>query len=176
MLAGDPIELGAAAAVLMGRTRGQGSPISIASDKSGVGHTEPAAGMSGIAHAVSAASMRLTSPVIHLRSLNPYLMDPLATSVAATISIPRQTAGTPLGATPHDAGMIQDRLVTGVSSFAFQVSTLGDSLQGGYWTLQHAYAAPYSHAWTKKDSENEQQQASNHTATCLCKCTMTVWW
>ena len=45
---GDPIEAGAAAAVLLGATGGRGeagSPLVFASDKSGIGHTEPAAGL-----------------------------------------------------------------------------------------------------------------------------------
>lgn len=52
---GDPIEVGAAWAVLGGKAGPQGRqrPLVLASDKSSVGHTEPAAGLSGVLHVVS---------------------------------------------------------------------------------------------------------------------------
>ncbi len=60
---GDPIEAGAAAAVLVPGASGARSssssssfaPLVFASDKSGVGHTEPSAGLQGLLHALVAA-------------------------------------------------------------------------------------------------------------------------
>lgn len=125
--AGDPIELSAVGAVLLGsKIRGPAAlPLTITSDKSGVGHTEPAAGMAGAVHAVMAASMRLALPVLHLRSLNPYLLGTLGSGdVATTISIPRQTRALVLGTTSALGSSHGTRSITGVSSFAFQVGRL----------------------------------------------------
>lgn len=117
-LAGDPIEMGAIAAVLLSSKAQQQRrtlPLTIASDKSGIGHTEPAAGMAGLVHAAAAAAGHAALPVLHLRALNPYLVGALeAPGIAATISIPRQQRGAVLG--QHSAGSI-----SGISSFAFQV-------------------------------------------------------
>jgi hypothetical protein len=53
---GDPIEVGAALAVLAGGKSGvqyRDTPLSLWAAKSSLGHTEPAAGAAGILHAVS---------------------------------------------------------------------------------------------------------------------------
>lgn len=114
--------MGALTAVLLGskgRQQRHALPLTIASDKSGIGHTEPAAGMSGLVHAVAAAAGYTALPVLHLRALNPYLIGTLeAPGVAGGVSIPRQQRGAMLG--QHPAGSI-----TGVSSFAFQVRSYG---------------------------------------------------
>lgn len=46
---GDPIEVGAAAAVLHGRQRADsgGQALVLEADKTAIGHTEPAAGLTG---------------------------------------------------------------------------------------------------------------------------------
>jgi hypothetical protein len=110
--------MGALAAVRLsskGQQQRRALPLTIASDKSGIGHTEPAAGMSGLVHAVAAAAGHTALPVLHLRALNPYLIGTLeAPGVAGSVSISRQPRGAVLG--QHPAGSI-----TGVSSFAFQV-------------------------------------------------------
>lgn len=111
--------MGAVTAVLLaGRAQALSSnlPLTVASDKSGVGHTEPAAGMSGLVHAVAAAVNHAALPLLHLRGLNPYLISTLeAPGIAGTVSIPRQQRSAVVG--QHSAGSI-----TGISSFAFQVS------------------------------------------------------
>lgn len=110
--------MGAIAAVLLSSRAKQhphSVPLTIASDKSGVGHTEPAAGMSGLVHAAAAAAGQAALPVLHLRALNPYLIGTLeAPGIAGTVSVPRQQRGAVLG--QQAAGSI-----TGISSFAFQV-------------------------------------------------------
>ena len=58
---GDPIEVGALAAVLSG-SRG----VILASGKTSVGHTEPAAGVVGLASATAALQGRLAQPVLYL--------------------------------------------------------------------------------------------------------------
>lgn len=123
--AGDPIEMGAVTAVLLsgkaqaGPSSSSTIPLSIASDKSGVSHTEPAAGMSGLWHAVAAAAAQVALPVLHLRALNPYLISTLeAPGIPGTLSIPRQQRGMAHG--QRNAGS-----VSGISSFAFQVRNWG---------------------------------------------------
>lgn len=124
--AGDPIEMGAVAAVLLSSKSQQQTrsfPLTIASDKSGIGHTEPAAGMSGLVHAAAAVASQAALPVLHLRALNPYLIGTLeAPGVAGTLSIPRQQRGAVVG--QHPAGSI-----TGISSFAFQVKLTASQLR-----------------------------------------------
>ncbi len=71
---GDPIEVGAANAVLL---EGQGSrrtPLALLASKSWLGHAEPAAGMVGIAHAALASTHLSTLGVSNLRQLNPYVV------------------------------------------------------------------------------------------------------
>lgn len=114
---GDPIEMGAVSAVLLSSKASstRSLPLTIASDKSAVGHTEPAAGMSGLLHAAAAAAAAAALPVLHLRALNPYLIGTLeAPGIAGSVSIPRQQRGAFLS--QHSTGN-----ATGVSSFAFQV-------------------------------------------------------
>lgn len=110
--------MGALAAVLLNsKTQQQrrSTPLTIASDKTGIAHTEPAAGLSGLVHAAAAAAARAVLPVLHLRSLNPYLTGTLeAPGISGTVSVPRQARGAVAG--QHAAGSI-----TGISSFAFQV-------------------------------------------------------
>lgn len=122
--------MGALIAVLLsskGQQQRRALPLTIASDKSGIGHTEPAAGISGLVHAAAAAAGHTALPVLHLRALNPYLIGTLeAPGVAGCVSIPRQQRGAVLG--QHPAGSI-----TGVSSFAFQVRT--NSGCNLLWTL-----------------------------------------
>lgn len=116
--AGDPIEMGAVATLLLSSNSQQQArsiPLTIASDKSGIGHTEPAAGMSGLVHAAAAAASQTALPVVHLRALNPYLVGTLeAPGIAGSLSIPRQQRGAVAG--QHPTGSI-----AGISSFAFQV-------------------------------------------------------
>lgn len=134
--AGDPIEMGAVTAVLLSSRSKQTShslPLTIASDKSGIGHTEPAAGMSGLLHAAAAAAAHAALPVLHLRALNPYLTGTLeAPGIAGTVSIPRQQRGAVLG--QHSMGSI-----TGISSFAFQVGREMLTCTAFYLTAYHVW-------------------------------------
>jgi 3-oxoacyl-(acyl-carrier-protein) synthase len=106
---GDPIEVGALAAVLAGGARAVG----LAAGKSSVGHTEPSAGLVGAAHAISALAGRAVQPILHLDRLNPYMEGALAGPNARLFAMPRQPAGGAAAGGPGEA-------LTGVSSFAFQ--------------------------------------------------------
>ena len=76
---GDPIEVGAAAAVLMegavqrACVQQQRAPLALMASKSWVGHGEPAAGMAGIAHAALALAGACVLGISHLREVNPYV-------------------------------------------------------------------------------------------------------
>jgi NADPH:quinone reductase-like Zn-dependent oxidoreductase/3-oxoacyl-(acyl-carrier-protein) synthase len=121
---GDPIEVGAAAAVLV---EGQGSgttaaglsrghPLVLSSSKSWLGHAEPAAGMVGMVHAQQMLQQRSVCPIGHLRSLNPYVERALEGTPGAW-SLPRQSAGLAESALRAEQ---QARQACGVSAFAFQ--------------------------------------------------------
>ncbi|KAI8473973.1 MAG: thiolase-like protein, partial [Monoraphidium minutum] len=68
---GDPIEVGALAAVFGGARRA--APLALLSSKSWLGHAEPAAGVVGMLHAAGALCHAAALPISHLRGLNPYL-------------------------------------------------------------------------------------------------------
>lgn len=67
---GDPIEVGALAAVLAaGRGSAGRTPVVLAAGKTSMGHTEPAAGLVGAAHATRALSAASIQPVLHLHTV-----------------------------------------------------------------------------------------------------------
>ncbi len=66
---GDPIEVGATSAVL----GTQDSTLVLSAGKTCIGHTEPAAGISGIVHAMTAMSSATAHPLLHLTQVNPHL-------------------------------------------------------------------------------------------------------
>jgi 3-oxoacyl-(acyl-carrier-protein) synthase/acyl carrier protein len=69
---GDPIEMGALGQALSGGPPGR-QPLTLGSVKSCYGHTEGAAGVTGLLLAVQAAAHAAAPPVMHLRSVNPYV-------------------------------------------------------------------------------------------------------
>ena len=88
---GDPIEVGALGQALRGS--GGQAQLALGSVKSCYGHTEGAAGLTGLLLAAAAANGSSAAPVMHLRSMNPYVEAALgdwrkATGLAA--AIPRQ--------------------------------------------------------------------------------------
>ena len=67
---GDPIEVGAAGAVLLG-SRSQ--PLSLSAVKATVGHSEPAAGIAGVMQSVASLSFRSSIGMRHLIHVNPHV-------------------------------------------------------------------------------------------------------
>ena len=141
---GDPIEVGAALAVLAPRGRAQ--PLDLAASKSWVGHGEPAAGLAGLLFAQHAVEMHASRPIMHLCAVNPYVGDALRSSATQAVRLPRQRAVLASAAAVAAA--------VGVSAFAFQgtnahvvVQSLGE---GGHrefsapvpWRRQRAYVLP----------------------------------
>ena len=112
---GDPIEVGAAAAVLV---ECQGSsaaahPLAVMASRPWLGHAESGAGMVGVAHAALSVAHAATLGITHLRELNPYVTSTLRTSSEAAWCLPRQTFALPSISAASEA-------VCGLSSFAFQ--------------------------------------------------------
>jgi acyl transferase domain-containing protein len=104
---GDPIEVGAAAAVLLDEPGGRPAPLALMAAKSRMGHAEAGAGVAGLVHSAVALAHRLNLPLLHLGHLNPYctaIMD----KRPERWSVPRQS----FGSSTMD--------VVGTSAFAFQ--------------------------------------------------------
>lgn len=93
----------------------------MAASKSWVGHAEPAAGLAGLLFAHAAATHALALPLMHLRTVNPYVASTLEqqhqaagrTAVAPAV-LPKQAGGLP-AASPGQPGA-----AWGISAFAFQ--------------------------------------------------------
>jgi acyl transferase domain-containing protein len=129
---GDPIEMGAAAAVMFSSSQhGRQQPLLAAAGKSWIGHTEAAAGAMGITHALLSLGNRSAQALMHLSAVNPYLEGSLRpqglSGEAGVWSLPRQAAGLPCAAGGSSSSSFGRKigsaavLATGVSSFAFQV-------------------------------------------------------
>jgi len=106
---GDPIEVGAALAVLPGAS----GRLRLTAAKSRVGHTEPVAGLVGLIHAANMIGQDIVQSTVHLRNMNP-----LVTSLLAGTT---QAEGRHRLA-PRQEGPAPATIPTlcGVSAFAFQ--------------------------------------------------------
>jgi acyl transferase domain-containing protein len=112
---GDPIEVGALAALKTGSKQlgtaaaapQSPAPMLLTASKSLVGHSEPAAGMMGMAHAVMVVIQQAALPLLHLATVNRYVTPAMQ---GGSWSLPRQLGG--LASHPT--------IVSGISSFAFQ--------------------------------------------------------
>lgn len=112
----DPIEVGALAAVLAeGRDSSAAVPVSLHAGKTKIGHSEAAAGVSGLVHGLLSVTGAHAQTLLHLQAANPHLEAALASPNTAW-SLPRQGYGLPWSGSVQPDTMP----VTGVSSFAFQ--------------------------------------------------------
>ena len=118
---GDPIEVGAAVAVLQGI--GRMRPLAFTAIKSRLGHAETGAGVLGMLHVWRQLSQATSHSITHLRTVNPYVDSSLESSSIPT-HVSRQAAPSVMPA--RDA----DELCAGVSSFAFQVRLASGVLRG----------------------------------------------
>ena len=143
---GDPIEVGAAWAVLgCGRKH---TVLDFVASKSWVGHGEPAAGLAGFLFAHHMVSAHAALPILHLRMLNPYVGDALKQSLGS-VRLPRQLAAAAEGV----------NAMVGVSAFAFQgtnahvvvqkqivnQSRAGSMKVEPRWSRQRFYIVPPAH-------------------------------
>ena len=115
---GDPIEIGALAAVVEGRNTSSGAlPLVLMAGKSLMGHSEPAAGVMGIAHAQLAVNGHAALPLLHLHSVNAYIA-PVLKQNAGNWSLQRNLGALPQSKSNNSG--VDVGLTVGVSSFAFQ--------------------------------------------------------
>ena len=108
---GDPIELGAATAVLLNKASDRVSPLELTSAKSFMGHAEPAAGIVGLSKLTLMMCDVSIDPFVSLRNMNPHVSATLETNGQMRAFGPRQVM--PSGSTRASA-------FGGVSAFAFQ--------------------------------------------------------
>jgi len=148
---GDPIEVGAAAAVLVeGQGQRRAVPLSLMASKTWLGHAESGAGMVGVAHAALSVAHAAALGITHLRELNPYVTSTLRTSEAGAWCMPRQTFGLP----SIDRGA---HSLCGLSSFAFQGTNAHAVMQASIylpntqrpaaasWAREYHWLAPAPH-------------------------------
>ena len=107
---GDPIELGAATAVLIGKTSMRKDALQLTSAKSFMGHAEPAAGIVGLSRLSMMLQSSVIDPFITLRNINPHVSATIGSFSGYSVFAPRQVTATACKKTK--AG--------GVSAFAFQ--------------------------------------------------------
>ena len=89
--------------------------------KSWVGHSEPAAGLMGLAHAQMALQHQMQLPILHLGHLNPHVASALQQgSASGHLQIMRQHACLPSTNRHSDGGNGSTGLKCGVCAFAFQ--------------------------------------------------------
>ena len=91
------------------------SPVALLAAKSWCGHSEPAAGVLGLAHAHLALSHQALLPVFHLRTLNPYIESTLSSQASdeRKMMTARQLA-------PLAGSYTGSARYCGTSAFAFQ--------------------------------------------------------
>ena len=104
---GDPIEIGAAAAVLLGGPS-RAAPLELSAAKNQLGHGEPAAGTVGVCRALNRLSESFQIGLLHLVAVNPYIVTTLEQPSFDKVAMPRQLSTAPYGG------------AVGISGFAFQ--------------------------------------------------------
>ena len=75
---GDPIEVGAASAVLLSDASKRKFPVHMSGVKSNMGHSEAAAGMAGMVQLAGNMMHKSTSAISHLRHLNHHILSMLS--------------------------------------------------------------------------------------------------
>jgi len=103
---GDPIEVSALSAVVLGGVPGR-TPLVLGAVKATSGHAEAAAGTAGVLQAATGASSWSVALLPHVRQMNPLVAEALA-------------AGTAKAVVPVQPGPQCTSKSTGVSSFAYQ--------------------------------------------------------
>lgn len=104
---GDPIEVGALAAALGSQHSKHSQPLRLMSNKACYGHTEGAAGLSGLLLAAGALGSQSAAPIMHLRACNPHVALALA-EVAQGCVVPVQPSGGPATPLWHMTGVLLD--------------------------------------------------------------------
>ncbi|QDZ20181.1 polyketide synthase [Chloropicon primus] len=103
---GDPIEVGAASAVLLSEATKRDFPVHMSGVKSNIGHTECAAGMAGMVQLAGNLMHKSASAISHLRHLNHHILS----MVGGAVDLSRQSSSLACG----------DVCIGEVGAFAFQ--------------------------------------------------------
>ncbi|KAL4457259.1 hypothetical protein ABPG75_012124 [Micractinium tetrahymenae] len=112
---GDPIEVGAALAVLMDKRSASDGPLALAASKAAAGHAEAGAGLLGMAAALLAVEERALPRLLHLSSMNLHCQACITTSCKGGTA-----ASAPRAAAPLPVAGAHGRATACVSAFAFQ--------------------------------------------------------
>ena len=130
---GDPIEMGALAAVMGGEDRDEESPLVMGSAKANIGHLEPAAGIAGVIKAILVLQHEQAPPNPALKTLNPKIA-----AVTQDMAVRFPTCLEALR--PYSSKGLDEALVAGVSSFGY-AGTIAHALLGQA-PVELARAAP----------------------------------
>ena len=144
---GDPVEVAAGLAVLrpasMHDSGRAPQRLALMASKSQAGHCEPAAGLVGLAAAVVANSGAAMAPVLHLRTLNPYVEAAIDGNGNASVA-------------RSDGGWADSRRSSpacSVSSFAFQANTSAHSSSAAcLYALSCCFPTANCRAWIVSDA------------------------
>jgi 3-oxoacyl-(acyl-carrier-protein) synthase/acyl carrier protein len=107
---GDPIEVGAIAAVFGSVSESRANYLEFSTAKSHMGHAEPAAGGVGLQRALASINSLATLGTLHLSEVNPYVVGAL------------EQCKTPLAWMPRTPSAQHAVKTIGISGFAFQGS------------------------------------------------------
>jgi acyl transferase domain-containing protein/surfactin synthase thioesterase subunit/acyl carrier protein/NAD(P)-dependent dehydrogenase (short-subunit alcohol dehydrogenase family) len=152
---GDPIEVGALSSAFSQH------PMSLVSNKSCYGHTEGAAGLTGLLAAVQASTQQTTPGIMHLRTINPYVYSAIdswnKTSKRNTegnnkqTRAPRQFGGVPNDSVPTVYAGTSSFGMSGVNAHAIVCShsvLLNAEMHkevSVHWKRQYVRALPHPH-------------------------------
>jgi acyl transferase domain-containing protein/short-subunit dehydrogenase/acyl carrier protein len=148
---GDPIEVGAALAVLPGA----GGALWLAAAKSRVGHAEPVAGLVGFIHAIAMMKDHTVHAISHLYRINP-MVAPLLEGLGKDIQYHAVAAR-------QDGASALRGVAAGVSAFAFQgtnahalisrssnISAIHEDFTVPLWQHRRHWFAPAPHTLLRK--------------------------
>jgi len=163
---GDPIEVGALGQALTVHPAPAGAPagVSLGSVKACFGHTEGAAGLTGLLAALQPLARRARPAIMHLRGLNPYVAAALGewgARHARTAALPRQAApwaardpaGLAPGAFPEALSGASAFGMSGVNAHALLAAAPaaaaarpGARRRGPAWRRARFWPGPLAHA------------------------------
>jgi 3-oxoacyl-(acyl-carrier-protein) synthase/acyl carrier protein len=136
---GDPIEVGAACAVLLQQPKVRRGPLTLSAAKITCGHAEAGAGVLGTVHSLTGLGQACSALLTNLRIVNPYVAETMG--VAKLAMAPRESMS--MASTQQAAAS-----VSGISSFAFQ-GTNAHALIGGV-TVANAPSARHGMVWDRQ--------------------------
>ena len=151
---GDPIEVGAIQAVL---NDSRHLPLALTSIKSCYGHTEGAAGVTGLLFALNFTTNGVLAPIMCLRKMNPYVESAVEFSPHLNF-MPRQRAAGPSGAGSTRVAGTSSFGMSGVNAHMIVQGASGSPVplvSTAVWKLQSYWPAPLHTGFIKKISNKQ---------------------